>query len=54
MVTKLLAEGKRLRLAMASQEGNAVRRCLKEAGEQSYELSNKAQGSGDTVNAAVG
>jgi pyruvate/2-oxoacid:ferredoxin oxidoreductase beta subunit len=32
------AEGKRLRLSMASQEGNAVRPCLKEAGVQSYEL----------------
>ena len=36
MVTKVLAEGKRLRLAMASQEGIIVRWCLKEAGVQSY------------------
>ena len=39
MVTKVLAEGKRLRLAMASQEGIIARWCLKEAGVQSYELS---------------
>ena len=32
MVAKLLAEGKRLRLAVASQEGVIVRWCLKEAG----------------------
>jgi hypothetical protein len=30
--------------AMASQEGVIVRWCLKEAGVQSYEPSNKAQG----------
>ena len=39
MVTKVLAEGKRLRLAMASQEGVTVRWGLKEAGVQSYEPS---------------
>ena len=66
MVTKVLAEGKRLRLAMASQEGITARWCLKEAGVQSYEpiaykaqspgklaQHNKAKGSGDRVNAAV-
>ena len=37
MVTKVLAEGKRLRLAKASQEGDIVRCRLKEAGVQSYE-----------------
>ncbi|NOR04749.1 MAG: hypothetical protein GQ575_00375 [Deltaproteobacteria bacterium] len=37
MVTKVLAEGKRLRLAMASQEGIIARWCLKEAGVQSCE-----------------
>ena len=37
MVAKVLAEGKRLRLAMASQEGVIVRWYLKEAGVQSYE-----------------
>ncbi len=39
MLTKVLAEGKRLRLAMASQEGIIARWCLKEAGVQSYEPS---------------
>ena len=39
MVTKVLAEGKRLRLAVASQEGVTVRWGMKEAGVQSYELS---------------
>ena len=53
MVAKVLAEGKRLRLAMASQEGIIARCRLKEAGVQSYEPSNKAQGSGDRVNDAV-
>ena len=37
MVAKVLAEGKRLRLAMASQEGVTVRYRLKEAGVQSCE-----------------
>jgi len=37
MVTKVLAKGKRLRLAMASQEGIIVRYRLKEAEVQSYE-----------------
>ena len=37
MVTKVLAEGACLRLAMASQEGIIARWCLKEAGVQSYE-----------------
>ena len=37
MVTKVLAEGKRLRLAMASQEGVTVRWGLKEAGVQNCE-----------------
>jgi hypothetical protein len=37
MVMKVLAEGKRLRLAVASQEGDIARWCLKEAGVQSYE-----------------
>jgi hypothetical protein len=32
MVAKVLAEGKRLRLAMASQEGVTVRWCLKGSG----------------------
>jgi len=31
-VAKVLAEGKRLRLAVASQEGNIVRWCLKGSG----------------------
>jgi len=39
MVTKVLAEGKRLRLAMASQEGIIARLRLKEAGMRSYEPS---------------
>ncbi|MDL1962608.1 MAG: hypothetical protein LWX01_13130 [Deltaproteobacteria bacterium] len=34
---KVLAEGKRLRLAVASQEGDTVRCRLKGAGVQSYE-----------------
>ena len=41
MVTKVLAEGKRLRLAMASQEGGIARWCLKETGVQSYEPTDK-------------
>jgi ABC-type thiamine transport system ATPase subunit len=38
-LAKVLAEGKRLCLAMASQEGVTVRWGLKEAGVQSYEPS---------------
>jgi len=41
MVAKVLAEGKRLRLAMASQEGIIARWCLKEAGVQSCEPTNR-------------
>jgi len=37
IVVKVLAEGKHLRLSMASQEGVIVRSRLKEAGVQSYE-----------------
>ena len=38
-ITKVIAEGKRLRLAVASQEGIIARWFLKEAGVQSYEPS---------------
>ena len=41
MVAKVLAEGKRLHLAMASQEGVIVSCRLKEAGVQSCEPTNR-------------
>ena len=41
MVAKVLAEGKRLRLAVASQEGDTVRCRLKEAGVQNCEPTNR-------------
>jgi hypothetical protein len=40
-LAKVLAEGKRLRLAMASQEGVTVRWGLKEAGVQNCEPTNR-------------